>query len=147
MRLSTRGRYGVRALLDIALQPNDRAVLIRDIARRQAIPLQYLQQLISPLAKAGLLRSVRGAHGGVSLTKPAQQIRLSEVIQVLEGPIAAVRCVNDPKVCSRADNCATRDVWGDITRAVVQVLESTTLEDLVNRHREREESSNAMYYI
>jgi len=147
MRLSTRGRYGVRALLDVALYSNGNPVPLKDIANRQAIPVQYLEQLISPLVKAGILRSIRGARGGVTLTKLPEQVKLSQVIQVLEGSIAPVNCVDDPKVCSRSDFCATRDVWEEMNRAMVQVLESTSLQDLVERQGQKEQPKTTMYHI
>lgn len=147
MRLSTRGRYGVRALLDVALYSNGNPVPLKDIANRQAISVQYLEQLISPLVKAGILRSIRGARGGVTLTKLPEQVKLSQVIQVLEGSIAPVKCVDDPKVCSRSDFCATRDVWEEMNTAMVQVLESTSLQDLVERHRQKEQPKTTMYHI
>ena len=147
MRLSTRGRYGVRALLDVALYSDGNPVLLKDIAKRQAISVQYLEQLISPVVKAGVLRSIRGARGGVALTKPPEEVKLSQVIQILEGSIAPVKCVDDPKACSRSDFCAIRDVWEEMNRAMLQVLESTTLQDLVERHREKQQPKTTMYHI
>lgn len=147
MRLSTRGRYGVRALLNVALYSDGNPVPLKDIAKRQAISVQYLEQLISPLVKAGVLRSIRGARGGVTLTELPEEVKLSQVIQVLEGSIAPVKCVDDPKVCSRSNFCATRDVWEEMNRAMFQVLESTSLQDLVERHREKEQSNTTMYHI
>ena len=147
MRLSTKGQYGARALLDIALHYDGRPVLLRDIARRQAISGQYLEHLISPLIKAGIVRSIRGAHGGVTLARLPGEIKLSEVIQILEGSTAPVECVDNPKVCPRSDFCVTREVWEEMKRAMGQVLESTTLQDLVERQRKKEKSETPMYYI
>ena len=147
MRLSTRSRYGLSALLDIASQAGDKPVLLKDIARRQEIPAQYLHQLVSPLIKAGILRSVRGAHGGVSLAKPPQEIDLESVIRILEGSIAPVKCVDDPKSCARSDFCVTREVWTEVNEAMTGVLESITLQDLVLRQREKDQLKTAMYYI
>ena len=146
MKLSTRGKYGTRALLDIALHYDGNPVLLKDIARRQDISAQYLEQLMSPLIKAGLVRSIRGARGGVTLAKPPEEIKLSQVIQIMEGSIALVECVDDPKICPRSDFCVTRDVWEEMKRAMTQVLESTTLQDLVERQKEKEKSAE-MYHI
>ncbi len=146
MKLSTRGKYGARALLDIALHYDGNPVLLKDIARRQDISAQYLEQLMSPLIKAGLVRSIRGARGGVTLAKPPEEIKLSQVIQIMEGSIALVECVDDPKICPRSDFCVTRDVWEEMKRAMTQVLESTTLQDLVERQKEKEKSAE-MYHI
>ena len=147
MKLSTRAQYGTRALLDIALHGGEKPILLRDIARRQQISLQYLEHLITPLVAAGLIRSTRGARGGVSLAKLPQEIRLSEVVPLLEGSIAPVECLNDPKYCPRSDLCVTRDVWGEMEKAISGVLESTTLQDLVERHKQKESPQEAMYYI
>ncbi len=146
MKLSTRGKYGARALLDIAFHYDGNPVLLKDIARRQDISAQYLEQLMSPLIKAGLVRSIRGARGGVTLAKPPEEIKLSQVIQIMEGSIALVECVDDPKICPRSDFCVTRDVWEEMKRAMTQVLEFTTLQDLVERQKEKEKSAE-MYHI
>ena len=147
MKLSTKGRYGTRALLDVALHQEDSPVQLKVIAQRQQISLHYLEHIIAPLIAAGLLRSTRGAYGGVSLGKPPQEIVLSEVIQVLEGSITPVECVDDPNVCSRADICVTRDVWTDVKKAMAGVLESVTLQDLVERQKDKQNLESAMYHI
>lgn len=147
MKISTKGRYGTRALLDVALHQDDSPVQLKVIAQRQQISLHYLEHIVAPLIAAGLLRSTRGAYGGVSLGKPPQEIVLSEVIQVLEGSITPVECVDDPNVCSRADICATRDVWTEVKKAMVGVLESVTLQDLVERQKDKQKLESAMYYI
>ena len=147
MKISTKGRYGTRALLDVALHQDDSPVQLKVIAQRQQISLHYLEHIVAPLIAAGLLRSTRGAYGGVSLGKPPQEIVLSEVIQVLEGSITPVECVDDPNVCSRADICATRDVWTEVKKAMAGVLESVTLQDLVERQKDKQKLVSAMYYI
>jgi Rrf2 family protein len=133
--------------LDLALQGGKGPVLLRDIAKRQRISLSYLEQLITPLIAAGIVGSTRGARGGVSLARPAEEIRLSEVIRILEGSIALVDCVNDPKVCPRSDLCVTRDIWGEMAKAMSEVLESTTLQDLAERQKKKEKPEGVMYYI
>jgi len=147
MKLSTRARYATRALLDLALHRAEEPVLLRDIAQRQQISLLYLEHLISPLIAAGIVRSTRGAKGGISLAKPPQEIRLSEVIQLLEGSIAPVECINNPEICTRSELCVTRDIWGELKKAMNGVLESTTLQDLVERQKRKERPEEAMYYI
>jgi len=147
MKLSTRGRYGVRAVLDLALHQGEGLVLLKDIARRQEVSLPYLEHLITPLIAAGLVKSTRGARGGVLLLKPPSEIKLSEVVQLLEGSIAPVDCVNDPKVCHRSASCATRDIWIEMTRAMSQVLDSTTLHNLAERQRQKGQIETRMYYI
>ncbi len=147
MKLSTKGRYTTRALLDLALHKAEEPVLLRDIAQRQQIPLQYLEHLITPLVAAGILRSIRGPKGGISLGRAPETIRLSEVLQLVEGSIAPTECINNPEVCSRSESCVTRDIWAELKKAMDGVLESTTLQDLVERHRKKEQPETATYYI
>jgi len=147
MKLSTRGRYGARALVDLALRYGEGPLLLRDIAKRQDISEHYLEHLCILLKAAGIIKSIRGARGGVALAKPPSEIRLSEVIQTLEGSTAPVECVNDAKICQRSASCATRDIWGRIRNAIDEVLESTTLQDLAERQREKEKNESVMYYI
>ncbi len=137
MKLSTRGRYGTRVLLDLALHWGEGRVKLKDIARRQQISLQYLEHLIAPLTASGMVSSTRGARGGVSLIKPPSAIRLSEVIQLLEGSIAPVECVNNSKICPRSSLCVTRDIWDEMKKAMSDVLASTTLQDLVERQKRK----------
>ncbi len=147
MKLSTRGRYGTRALLELALHHKEGPVPLKDIALSQQIPLQYLQHLISPLISGGIIGSTPGVRGGVWLARSPREIKLSEVIGLLEGSIAPAECVNDPKYCSRSDFCVTKDIWGELKKAMDGVLESTTLQDLVERHRKKEQPEQAMYHI
>ena len=126
MKLSTRGRYGTRALLELALHYREGPVPLKDIAQRQQISLLYLEHLITPLIAGGIVRSTRGARGGVSLAKLPEEIRLSEVIQLLEGSIAPVECVNNPGICTRSELCVTRDIWSELKKAMNGILESTT---------------------
>jgi len=147
MKLSTRGRYGTRALLDLALHQGEGPVLLKDIAEREQISVRYLEHLITPLIAGGILRTTRGAKGGVSLAKPPEGIKLSEIIQLLEGSIAPVECVNSPGICSRSKSCVTRDIWGELKQAMDGILESTTLQDLVERQRRKEQPKEVMYYI
>ncbi len=147
MRVSTKGRYGVRVLLDLALRGRE-TVPLKDIARSQQISVLYLEHLVAPLISAGMIKSVRGARGGIRLAKPPEEIRLSEVVELLEGPITPVDCVDDPKTCPRSDFCATRDVWTELKRAIENVLESKTLRDLVEMQKaKRPGAPEEMYYI
>ena len=147
MKLSTRGQYATRALLDLALHQREEPVPLKDIAQRQQISLRYLEHLITPLIAASIVRSTRGPRGGVSLAKPTKEIRLSEVILLLEGSIAPVECINNPGICTRSELCVTRDIWGELKKAMDGVLESTTLQDLVERQKRKERHEEIMYYI
>ena len=147
MKLSTRARYGTRALLDLALHRGNEPVPLKDIALRQNISLHYLEHLIAPLVRAEIIRSTRGARGGVQLIKEPREVKLSEVIQLLEGSITPVECVGNPESCPRSDRCATRDVWSEMKKAMDVILESTTLQDLVERQERKGQPELAMYYV
>jgi len=135
MKFSTKGRYATRGMLDLALHYGEGPVLLKDIARRQEIPARYLEQILIPLKRAGLVRSARGVRGGFMLSKPPSQIRLIDVIQLSEGLIALVECLSSAASCPRAELCATRDVWLEMEKAMRAVLESTSLQNLVERQR------------
>ncbi len=141
MKLSTRTRYGTRALLDIARHQGDKLVQLKDIAHRQNISLHYLEHIIAPLVGAGIVRSTRGARGGLQLTRRPGEIKLSEVVQLLEGTITPVDCVIDPESCKRSDFCVTREVWGEMKKAIDNTLKTTTLQDLVEREKGKEQAS------
>jgi Rrf2 family cysteine metabolism transcriptional repressor len=137
MRLSTKGSYSVRAMLDLAINFGEDPVLIKEISTRQGISKGYLEQLFIPLRVAGLVRGIRGARGGFMLSRPPREIRLSEIIQATEGSTAPVACVDEPRLCRRSGECITRDVWVEMKRACDNVLESLTLQDLIERSRKR----------
>jgi Rrf2 family protein len=147
MKLSTRGRYGTRALLELAIHQGEGPVSLKDISQRQEISLQYLEHLITPLIAGGIVKSTRGARGGIYLAKAAGEIKLSEVIRVLEGSTAPVDCVDKSTVCPRSSFCATRDIWSDMKDAVDSVLDKITLQDLVERQKRKGQSEESMYYI
>lgn len=147
MKISTKGRYATRAMLDLALHYGKTPVLLKDISARQGISLRYLEQIVCPLIAAKLINSTRGPKGGIRLAKPPRKIRLLDIIQVTEGPIAPVDCVENPGVCTRARSCVARDVWTDLAKAMYGVLESTTLEDLVERQYKKEHNKELQYSI
>jgi Rrf2 family cysteine metabolism transcriptional repressor len=137
MKLSTRARYGTRIVLELALHWGKGPMLLKEIARRQEIPLPYLQQLIGPLVKAGIVTTTRGSRGGISLLKPPKHLTLSEVIKLLEGSITPVACVDNPELYPRSEQCVTHDIWAEVKRAMDGVLESTTFEDLIERQKQK----------
>jgi Rrf2 family cysteine metabolism transcriptional repressor len=147
MKISTRGRYATRAMLDLALHYGKAPVLLKNISLRQGISLRYLEQIISPLVAAKIVASTRGPKGGVMLARPPRKIKLSEIIQVLEGPITPVECVENPGVCTRAPLCVARDVWTDLAKAMYGVLESTSLQDLVERQEKKRAGRELQYNI
>ncbi len=147
MKLSTRSRYGTRVLLDLAMNNGKDPVPLKEIARRQKISLLYLEHIIAPLIAAGLVKSSRGKHGGIKLARPSQEIKLGEVLRLLEGSIAPVDCINDPEVCERSGICATRDVWVELKKAMDGVLENKTLSDLVGMQNTKNNEDMSMYDI
>ena len=137
MKLSTRGRYGTRAMLELALHFGQGPVQLKDVAQKQQISLQYLERLMAPLMAAGLIHSARGIRGGVWLARAPSDIKLSTIVEAMEGPIVPVDCIQDPEVCSRSGFCASRDVWTEVQRAIYKVLEGITLADLVKRQENK----------
>jgi Rrf2 family cysteine metabolism transcriptional repressor len=147
MKLSTKTRYGTRALLDLAIQrAGNSPVSLKDIAERQEISLTYLEHIITPLIAGGIIKSVRGARGGIFLARTARDITLKDVVEILEGPITPVECVTSPQTCTRSGSCATQDIWTEIKKAIDQVLVSTTLQDLVERQTDKKHAVG-MYFI
>lgn len=138
MKLSTRSRYGTRALLDLARHEAEAPVQLKDIARRQRISLAYLEHIIAPLVGAGIIKSIRGARGGLQLIRQPKDVKLGEVIQLLEGAITPVDCIGNPKSCERADLCVTRDIWCEMKKAIDATLDSVTLHDLVEKQERKE---------
>lgn len=136
MRLPTKARYGMRAMLDLALNGGEREpVLMREIAARQGLPEKYLEQVLIPLRNAGLVRGVRGAGGGYRLARSPLEITLLEIVEASIGDLAVVDCTADPGYCSRAETCATQVVWREMTEAIRDTLRSRTLADLVEIER------------
>lgn len=150
MKLSTKGRYGLKAMFDLAQHFGEGPISLKSIAERQEISEHYLEQLISGLRKAGLVKSVRGAQGGYVLGREPGKMTIGNVIRVLEGPIAPVDCVaeEDPECCSKADYCVTRTVWEKVRDSIAEVLDSITLEDMVKDSEQKEADRRLyMYYI
>jgi Rrf2 family cysteine metabolism transcriptional repressor len=133
MKLSTRTRYGIRAIIELAQYEGTRPLQLKTIAERQDISIKYLEQLMGLLRSAGLVRSVRGSKGGYALGRPAEQIKVSEVFRCLEGPVATTDCVGDEDVCKRSADCVARELWVEVEGAIHQVLDSLTLQDMVQR--------------
>lgn len=147
IKLSTRVRYGTRAMLDLACHYGENPVLLKDVARRQNISLKYLDRILFSLKSAGLVKSLRGAKGGYLLSMHPAQITLKQVVEAFDGPIRIVGCINDKSYCQRVNTCATHDIWGELSKAIEATLKSTTLEDLIIRSREKKKSADNMYYI
>ena len=146
MRISTKGRYGLRAILDLAVYGRKNTpVLLSEISRREEIPQKYLSQIMGELIRAGFVKSVRGRKGGYLLSKPPEEITVSEVLRALEGDFAVVECVADPSVCNRVSFCGTRDVWKLLSERIEETLSYITVEDLVESQKKKFE--NIIYNI
>lgn len=136
MKLTTRGRYGLRALIDLAVHEDEGAVSAQSIAIRQDISESYLEQLIRKMKNGGLVVSVRGAGGGYRLARPADQISVGDILGCLEGTLAAVDCpVLEGNDCTAADECVSRFVWKKINDSISDAVNSIWLSDLVNESR------------
>lgn len=142
MKLSTRTRYGIRAAIELAGHYGQGPVQIRVIADKQAISVKYLEQLMAMLKSGGFVRSVRGSKGGYVLGYAPEQIRLDELFLALEGSITTAECVDNQSYCARAADCAARELWTQVQRAVLNVLSSLTLRDLVERAKNRRQNLN-----
>ncbi|MCL6620887.1 MAG: Rrf2 family transcriptional regulator [Syntrophobacterales bacterium] len=130
MRLSTRSRYGTRLLVDMARHYSQGPIHLSDIARRQGVSVKYLEQIIIPLKKAGLVQSVRGPKGGHQLARPPAEITVADIVSVLEEGLRLVECTARPEVCDRAQSCPTRMVWAEATQAMLARLKNISLADL-----------------
>ena len=132
MKISTRGRYGTRMMLDLAAHHDQGPTPLREIAKRQDLSVKYLEQLIIPLKAAGYIRSFRGARGGYTLARKPDKISVGQIIKVLEGGLSLVDCVEDPKICEREKNCPTRDIWLRMSERLMEELSSLTLSDVLD---------------
>jgi Rrf2 family protein len=145
MKLSMKSDYGARAIIDLARHYGLGPVQTAEIAARQFVPEAYLEQLLTLLRKAGLVRSTRGPHGGHELTRPPAQITFGEVVRALEGSLAPLDCLDDAASCQLSPTCSMRDVWAEVQVNTLRLLDSLTIETLVERQKVRE--SRVMYYI
>ena len=132
MKLSTRGRYGTRMMLDLAQHQGEGPVQIGEIAKRQDISVKYLEQLIIPLKKANYITSIRGPRGGHMLAVPAENITVGEIVKILEGGIDLTDCIGNPEICPRSEHCITRDIWAETTDVIYDKLNSITLAKMID---------------
>lgn len=135
MKISTKGRYALRLMLDLALHNDGTYTPLKEIAARQAISDKYLEQIIIQLNKAGYVKSVRGAQGGYMLAKAPEQYTVGNILRLMEGSLAPVACVEDgAEACERMAECTTYDIWLELKQAIDHVVDSYTLADLVEKH-------------
>lgn len=133
MKISTKGRYALRMMLDIAQHDTGEPVRIKDISARQDISLKYLEQIVSVLVRANYLRSIRGPQGGYRLTKRPEEYVVGDILRLTEGSLSPVECLStDRNECPRADSCVTLRIWKELDEAIRGVVDKYTLEDLLN---------------
>lgn len=138
MKISTKGRYAVRVMLDLAINNTGEYIKVKDIAARQEISEKYLEQIISVLNKAGYVRSVRGAQGGYKIARDPKEYTIGMILRLTEGNLNPVSCLDDDvNECERCDTCETLAVWKDLAKAINNVVDGVTIADLVERHQER----------
>jgi Rrf2 family protein len=147
MKLSTKARYGMRAMLCLALVERDRWVMTREIAEMQHLPLTYLEQLMMSLRKAGLILAIRGAKGGYMLARDASAINLAEIIEALEGPLQIGDCTDVPSCCVEPTMCALKDIFGEVNKALYDAFAAISLANFAERQRSKNSSTTAMFFI
>ncbi len=146
MKISTKGRYGLRILMDLALHESEKPRLIRDIAKSQQISEKYISRLVIALRKAGMIRSVRGVNGGFHIAMKPEDITLLDVIEVMEGPLSIVDCVSAPKRCKLSENCAPREVWCSLNEDIRALMRKTTLADILTSYAKQNATDGNMDY-
>ncbi len=140
MKISTRGRYALRLMLELALNEGDQYMTIKSISQRQGISGKYLEQIISSLNRGGLVKSTRGSQGGYKLARPAEEYTVGMIIRQIEGSLAPVACMDDSdNQCQRHNKCVTLEVWRQVHEAVNEVIDNISLADLVKKARQNQE--------
>jgi Rrf2 family protein len=147
MKISTKGRYAVRFLLDLALHDMSKPVSLNEIAGRQDISEKYLWQIASNLRTAGFVSAVPGKRGGFFLSKPPEMITLKDILDSLEGNGALVDCVHDRKICKRSSTCVAREVWQEVNRRFAESLASVTLAQMISKSKKHADQVTLSYVI
>ena len=137
MKISTKGRYGLRILIDLAMHDPGKPRMLKDIAQSQQISEKYISRLVIDLRRAKLVRSVRGVNGGFHLAKLPEEITLLEILETMEGPISVVECVRSPEKCTRRTLCPARDIWSKLNDGIRELTQQITLDDILNAYRKR----------
>ena len=137
MKISTKGRYGLRILIDLAMHDPGKPRMLKDIAQSQQISEKYISRLVIDLRRARLVRSVRGINGGFHLAKAPEQITLLEILETMEGPVSVVDCVRSPEKCKRQSLCPARDIWQQLNDGIRELTSKITLDDILNAYRRR----------
>ncbi|MBA7526926.1 HTH-type transcriptional regulator CymR [subsurface metagenome] len=133
MKVSSRFRYGLRLLVDLAIKYQKNPVLLKDIAECEKISKKYLEQIVITLRTSGLIGATRGSKGGYYLTKPPNKIKIAEIYKILEGSFAPVDCLDNPNICTLVKNCPTRKIWSDLAKSIKKTFGNQTLADLTKK--------------
>ncbi len=137
MKVSTKGRYALRLMIDLAMHRDDGYISIKTVSQRQDISEKYLEQIIKMLSKAKLVESTRGAQGGYRLVKDPSQYTVGEILRVTEGSLAPVECLNDDSTCENCQNCVTIEIWQNVLDAINEVVDNITLDYLVKKQKNK----------
>ena len=143
MKISTKGRYGLRILIDLATHDPEKPRMLKDIAESQQISEKYISRLVIDLRRAGLIRSVRGVKGGFHLAKLPEEITLLKVLETMEGPLSVVECVKSPEKCKRQMLCPARSIWKKLNDDIRGLTSKITLHDILNAYR-RQDAENGI---
>ena len=138
MKVSTKGRYALRLMVDLGLQEEDSYISLKDISRRQNISIKYLEQIVTPLNRAGLVRSARGAQGGYRLAKAPAEYTAGQILRTIEGSMAPIACLEcDVNECEHYEKCATIEFWEGMNKVIADYVDGVTLEHLINSYKKR----------
>ena len=146
MKISTRARYGLRALIDLGVYYKSRPVLVKDIAKRQNLSERYLEHIMLALKKAGILMSIKGGKGGYMFLRDPSEIKISEIIEILEGSLSPVECVEKKEICEKSEYCVARELWCKIKNEILKYLEGITLKQLIERQKKKNENKEKVGY-
>lgn len=139
MMISTKGRYALRVMLDLAQQPAGEYISLKSISQRQAVSMKYMEAIVATLNKAGMVESLRGKKGGYRLTRSADKYTIGEILKLTEGSLAPVTCLECENPCQRAESCITRPMWLELNKLIDDYLESKTLADLLREDKKDED--------
>lgn len=147
MKLSTRSRYGVRLLFELALNYKNGNMLLKEISEKQDISEKYLSNIIVLLRSANLVNSARGAHGGYILAKEPSQITIKEIVDVLEGRPYLIECTENDKICKKNELCPSQELWKNLENEISNFLQSITLQDLIDNFNKKQNKKALMFHI
>jgi len=147
VKISTKGRYGVRFMLDLAIHSQEHVVTLKAVARRQQISEKYLWQVVTPLKSAGLITATVGAKGGYMLARDPAKITLKDILEPLEGDCVLVKCTQRAGACRRSSACVAREIWQEVSRTLARTMETITLKTMIEKYKAKQAGTNLTYNI